>query len=146
MKKVFIVALILMLIGMAFVIRKSFAVDATEAINPEAEPVIMYGKTVSGISKIAGGPSYVIAETGTGMRYNGTCNIHGIQVYGLSTGDIAVVEDRNTLGTTNGIKFEAAISANTSSEYIDAKGTAFTYGIYVTTTDSDVFVSITYDY
>lgn len=142
MRKLFVaVAVIVLSLAMA---TQCFAVDATEARNPEAEPFLMYGKSGSSIAKVSV-PSTVIAEMGSGQRCVGSGRIVAIEVRGVSIADMATIYD-SAAGINTTVLFEPQVGVATSSIYIDAKGTPFTNGLYVLTTDSDVFVSMVLDF
>ena len=153
MKKVIAVLAIILSLG---IVKQLWATNATEAINPEAEPVIIYGKSLStaGINKIVAG-STVGSQIGTGQFYTGGCRILGISIRGATSGDNIGIYDDSVLtksGTDVGIydirdlEFELGISANNASAFIDAKGATFSRGISILTTASTTVTSITFDY
>src|SRR3989338_9649664 len=61
---------------------------SSEAINPEAEPVTIYGKSLSssGINKIVAG-STVKSQTGGGQFFTGGCRVLGISIKKVTAGD-----------------------------------------------------------
>lgn len=153
MKKYFVVLAVILSLIMA---RQSYATNATEAINPEAEPVIIYGKSLSssGINKIVAG-STVQSQIGSGQLYTGACRILGLSIRGATSGDnIGIYDDSvlNKSGSDVGIydirdlEFELGISANNASTFVDAKGATFSRGISILATASTIVTSITFDY
>src|SRR3990167_1775951 len=109
---------------------------SSEAINPEAEPVTIYGKSLSssGINKIVAG-STVKSQTGGGQFYTGGCRVLGISIKGVTAGD-----------DIRDLEFELGISANNSSTFIDAKSATFYRGIDILAVASTIVTSITFDY
>src|SRR3989338_1803155 len=129
---------------------------SSEAINPEAEPVTIYGKSLSssGINKIVAG-STVKSQTGGGQFYTGGCRVLGISIKGVTAGDNIGVYD-TSVATKSGsdisgydirdLEFELGISANNSSTFIDAKSATFYRGIDILAVASTIVTSITFDY
>ena len=145
MNKVFVMAAIILSLG----IGQAWAVNATEAINPEAQPVLNYGKYNTGIEKIVATPVAKWITTSTQIS-NTPIRIRSITIYGDTLGDMVAVYD--TTSTTTGnmdkwLEFEIAISANTSSTTAYLGDVKMTKGCYLTMTDvSASRVSIIYDY
>jgi hypothetical protein len=150
MRKYLVSVAVLALIGLALVVGKAFAVDATEAINPEAQPMIMYGQsrtrtdsTVLGISKMSAEPT---KDRGTGQIYSGECRLYTVTLYSDTAADMIGIYDMAT-GTKDFLEFELAISANTSSVSANFFGAKFEKGIYIKATDgTNSVVGVVYDY
>jgi hypothetical protein len=97
---------------------KGLAVDAIEAKNPEAEPILVYGHSriagEGGIAKISAEPMKIF---GLGQLYNGPCRVYSITMYSDTAGDMIGVYDAGTTyyygnspTVTNSLEFEIGIS------------------------------------
>ena len=117
---------------------------STEAINPEAQPVTLYGKVGDGIGKISAGGT-TVATYGTGLIHTGACWVKSVSMYAPSIGD-AVMIYNGLNGATTGIEFELSISAATSNPPTWNAGAYFDSGIYIHATDTDVLTNIVFDY
>ena len=86
----------------------------------------------------------VTAQLGDGQIYTGACFVQGILISGVSAGDsVAIYDATSATGTA---KFDPKIDTADGSFYVDAKGSYFATGIYADATDTEVHVSVTYDY
>ena len=86
----------------------------------------------------------VTAQLGDGQLYTGACYLQGVLVTGVSAVDSAAIYYATS--ATGTAKFDPKVDTANGSFYFDAKGAYFATGIYVDTTDTEVHVSITYDY
>jgi hypothetical protein len=78
------------------------------------------------------------------LIYTGACRIISISIAGASAGDYAMIYDAVT--ATGTPKFDPRIAVNTSSLTYYIGGAPFATGIYVDVQDTEVFVSVVYDY
>ena len=117
---------------------------STEAINPEAQPVTLYGKVGNGIGKISAGGT-TVAKYGTGLIRTGPCWVKSVSMYAPSIGD-AVMIYNGINGAITGIEFELSISAATSNPPQWSAGAYFDQSIYIHATDTDVLTNIVFDY
>ena len=117
---------------------------STEAINPEAQPVTLYGKVGNGIGKISAGGT-TVAKYGTGLIRTGACWVKSVSMYAPSIGDAVMIYNGLDAATT-GIEFELSISAATSNPPAWNAGAYFDQGIYIHATDTDVLTNIVFDY
>jgi len=147
MRKVLILAVILLSLGIT---TKALAVEATEARNPEAQPMLSYGKSGNGIEKMLASPRTAYVKAGSGVVYTGSCRVIKVSMYAPTAGDAVSIYNSGVeniyQGGINTFEFELSISANTSNAYWDAGGITFTNGIYLHATDSDVITNVIFDY
>lgn len=154
MRKIFIV-MMLAVIGLSLIAGKCFAVDATEANNPEAEPFLMYGLSPDriNIKKMnVQNFDYSGSILGSGFIRDGACRVGTITLYSDTTGDLIGIRDWGDINDPGNsgpdwLEFEIAIAANTTSVSIDLGGVYFRHGIHITSTDdSNCFTGVVYDY
>ena len=86
-----------------------------------------------------------VTQYGTGLMKSGYCQVQSVSMYAPTAGDAAMIYDGLT-AADSGRKFELIISANNSNAHWDAKGAAFQKGLYIKATDSDVMISVIFDY
>jgi hypothetical protein len=123
------------------------AIDATEARNPEAEPVIAYGATRTGIDKIAVGPNYIAGGKESKMYFGGPCRVYSINIYGDTAGDMIALYNNENADDLTRLEYEVAIAANTCSNSIDLNGVYFDKELYISLTDgTNSFGTVSYDY
>lgn len=142
-----ILAVIVLSLGMA---GQALAVNATEAINPEAQPTLGYGKAGDGIQKMLASPRTAYVKAGSGVVYTGSCRVIRVSMYAPTAGDAVSVYNSGVediyQGGINTFEFELSISANTSNAHWDAGGITFTNGVYLHATDTDVITNVIFDY
>ncbi len=144
MKKLVAMAIIILSLAVGQV----WATDATEAINPEAQPFIAYGKDGTGISKIRVGGDAIKSQIGSGQIFTGTCRLQKISMYSDTAGDnIGVYDTTNSAYPATSLELELGISANTSSASIDVGGAPFANGVRILASDgTNTLITIVYDY
>lgn len=83
-----------------------------------------------------------------GVVYSGACYLQSIHISGPTAGDYAMVYDCVTAATATvaNQRFDPRISTNTRSQDVDCGGAPFATGIYVKPVDTDVLVTVVYDY
>ena len=163
MKKFFVVAIIAILsLGVIGVVKSSYAVNATEAVNPEAEPIIVYGQSRSrpsngdssiGIAKLSTEPT---KKMGLGQVFNGIGRVYSVTIYSDTAGDLVGLYDIGAVGgnyygagasVTNSLEFEIAIAANTSSTTVYLQGAKFENGLFIAASDAaNTKCGVVYDY
>lgn len=159
MRKYFVVVMILAVIGLSLVVGKSFAVDATEAINPEAQPSLIYGKAGTGIKKFVSEPYKDSSNGDNDLIFDGACRLISITMYSDTAGDLLAIYDRGSSLPSNiliankaaylaaWLEFEMGLSHNTSSVTNYFNGTKFEYGIHLVASDtSNSVIGVVYDY
>lgn len=101
------------------------------------------GLTTTSRARAVGNTGFAVsADT---QIYTGACWVQSILITGESAGDWVAIYD-DTSAVQGSLVFDPRISANTSSFYLDAKGTPFSTGIYANVLDNQVFASVVYDY
>lgn len=145
MKK-FLAGLVVIILSLA-VVGQVWAVDAVEARNPEAEPVLLYGRSTNdnGIKKFVAS-SQVGSITGSGQIYTGACRVFGINFYSTLAGDtVGVYNTPNNIMPASGLEFELGISSNNSSQTLYLKG-AMWDGIRIWSTNASSYTTVMFDY
>lgn len=144
MNKKFWAVLVLVVLALGFA-GNVWAVDATEASNPEAQPALMYGDAVSGIAKIPAGPRYSKTITNSAIISAIPVRVYTVNIYSDTAGDLAAIYAENTPPVAY-LEFEIAIAANTSSKSINLSGLKLPE-LYIALSDTtNSLVTVTYDY
>ncbi len=112
------------------------------------------GQSIAKVSndslKISNRSRAISNSAGTKLMYNEAVNIQSISIYAPTAGDNVAVFDSNvtTSAQLGGAvpEFEISIAANTSSATVYCGGAPFKNGIFVLATDSDVIITVVYDY
>ena len=85
-----------------------------------------------------------VANFADTLIYTGACRLISVSLTGATAGDYAQIYDAVT--ATGTPKFDPRLAANTSSLTFNYGGAPFSTGIYVDVIDSELFVSVVYDY
>jgi len=85
---------------------------------------------------------------GSGLVYAGACNVLSINLFSDTAGDNITVYDLIANPSNQyQLEFEIGISANNSSQPVDAKGAPFSNGIYIFASDAtNAVTTIIFDY
>ena len=145
MKKFFaVMAIIILSLAM---VGQVWAVDATEARNPEAQPMLMYGKSTNGnIAKFSAEPTKMYT-TGQKQVCNMPCRLYTVTFYSDTAGDLVGIWDIPSINNDQWLEFEIAIAANTSSTTVNFNGVKFENGLYISSTDpTNSRIGVVYDY
>jgi hypothetical protein len=147
MKKFILIALLVLAIPVLSFADNSRAIGGgAEAFNAivDASSGTAAEVTSSGAITTTGRATAVTLKQGDGLIYTGACRIQTITVTGVSTGDNAQIYDALTV--TGTCKFDIKVGTANDTVVINAAGTPFATGIYTDSTDTDVQVTVVYDY
>ena len=145
MNKKFWVVLALVVLALGFA-GNVWAVDATEALNPQAEPTLMYGDSVDGIAKMPAGPRYSKTITAQGLISSTPIRVYMVNLYSATAGDMVGGYNDVVGGDLVYQEFEVAIAVNTSSNSINLNGLKIPELYLSLSNPSGSIATITYDY
>ncbi len=80
----------------------------------------------------------------SGVIYTGACRLLGVYISGVTAGDSVEIYD--AASRTGTAVFDPRLAANTSSQYLDAKGAPFSTGIFAHANVAQTLATFVYDY
>jgi len=98
---------------------------------------------------------YRVTKTGSGQIVKTPCHPLAIYIKGATAGDNIGVYDYSStsksgtttvVGDIRDLEFEMGIAANNGSTFIDTKGIAFDYGIYIHSSAATTLTTVVFDY
>ncbi len=139
-KRIFLLVLIIL-----FVLQGWALAAPVTIIDPDGQRQV--GVTGSKLNT-ADYPKGIQRATGSAQLYSGSCRVKLINFFSDTAGDRVAVYNYGGTGVMDAteLEFEIGISANNSSQSVDAGGTTFSNGIYVTSNSATAITTVTYDY